>query len=47
MVACDKGVNIHGLFIEGCRWNVDDGKLEESQPAVLFEEMPVIWYLFS
>jgi len=37
------GVNIHGLFLEGCRWNVKSSHLEESHPKELFIEMPVIW----
>jgi dynein heavy chain len=37
------GVNVHGLFIEGCRCNMKSGYLEESEPQVLFTEMPVIW----
>lgn len=37
------GVNIHGLFIEGCRCDIKKGCLEESDPKVLFVEMPVIW----
>ena len=39
----DSGVNIHGLYIEGCRWDKEKGHLEESELYVLFEEMPVIW----
>ena len=37
------GVNIHGLFMEGCQCNEKTGFLEESQPKVLFKEVPVIW----
>lgn len=39
----ENGVNIHGLFIEGCRWDMDDQCLAESHPKVLLDEMPVIW----
>jgi dynein heavy chain len=37
------GVNVHGLFIEGCKCNKNTGSLEESDPKLLFTEMPVIW----
>ncbi len=37
------GVNVHGLFIQGCKCNMKTGFLEESDPTVLFTEMPVIW----
>ena len=26
----ENGVNIHGLYIEGCRWDKEKGYLEES-----------------
>ena len=42
----ENGVNIHGLYIEGCRWDVDLMALEDSDPKVLFSDMPVIWYKF-
>ena len=38
------GVYVHGLFIEGCRWNKDIMLLDESYPKVLFSHAPVIWY---
>ena len=37
------GVNIHGLFIEGCKCDTKSGILDESDPKTLFVEMPVIW----
>lgn len=39
----DTGMNVHGLFIQGCGWEVEKGMLKESDKAVLFVEMPVIW----
>ena len=30
-----EGQNIHGLFIEGARWNRLDGRLEESEAKKL------------
>ncbi|EUD67876.1 hypothetical protein C922_01488 [Plasmodium inui San Antonio 1] len=38
----EHGFHIHGLFIEGSKWNWQEGKLEESSPKVLCENMPVI-----
>lgn len=38
----EHGFNIHGLFIEGSKWNWQEGKLEESSPKILCENMPVI-----
>ena len=31
-----EGVFIHGLFLEGCRWDDKKEALEESLPKVLF-----------
>lgn len=39
----DEGQNIHGLFMEGARWNRQDGKIDESEPKKLFVAMPVIY----
>merc|ERR1712072_890398 len=39
----DEGQNIHGLFIEGARWNRGEGKLDESEPKKLFVPMTVIY----
>jgi dynein heavy chain len=32
-----------GLFIEGCRWDLDTMRLQESNPLELFSPIPVIW----
>lgn len=37
------GVNIHGLFLQGAKWDWHRERLEESDPGVLFSDMPVIW----
>ena len=37
------GVNIHGLFLQGCKWDWIAGQYVESDAGVLFEHMPVIW----
>jgi dynein heavy chain len=41
--APEEGQNIHGLFIEGCRWQRQEQRLEESEPKKLFAPMPVIF----
>lgn len=42
-----EGVYISGLFIEGARWNVDAGILEEQFSKVLVGEMPIIHLVVS
>merc|ERR1719262_459196 len=39
----EKGVNIHGLYIQGCGWENVNSMLKESEKSVLFDQMPVIW----
>ncbi|MAC17935.1 MAG: hypothetical protein CMC97_06535, partial [Flavobacteriales bacterium] len=39
----EEGQNIHGLFIEGAKWNKAESKLDESELKVLFVKMPVIY----
>jgi len=39
----EKGVNIHGLFLQGAGWDVEEKKIAESETAVLFKKIPVIW----
>mmetsp|Transcript_72942 Transcript_72942/g.225339 ORF Transcript_72942/g.225339 Transcript_72942/m.225339 type:complete len:141 (-) Transcript_72942:83-505(-) len=39
----DEGQHIHGVFIEGSRWNRQDSRLEESEPKKLFVSMPAIY----
>merc|ERR1711881_445210 len=39
----EEGQNIHGLFIEGARWNRGEQKLDESEPKKLHVPMPVIY----
>eukprot|EP00397_Hematodinium_sp_SG-2012_P000031 GEMP01000031.1.p1 GENE.GEMP01000031.1~~GEMP01000031.1.p1 ORF type:complete len:4639 (+),score=1050.01 GEMP01000031.1:391-14307(+) len=41
--APDEGQNIFGLFMEGARWNRQEGKIDESEPKKLFVAMPVIF----
>ncbi|KAF4803390.1 hypothetical protein TURU_015827 [Turdus rufiventris] len=37
------GCYIHGLFLEGARWDAAAGRLAESRPKELYTEMAVIW----
>ncbi|NXU12627.1 DYH1 protein, partial [Pardalotus punctatus] len=37
------GCYIHGLFLEGARWDPTAGQLAESRPKELYTEMAVIW----
>ncbi|KAL0978572.1 hypothetical protein UPYG_G00172390 [Umbra pygmaea] len=37
------GCYIHGLFLEGARWDAQEGLLAVSRPKELYTEMAVIW----
>ncbi|XP_018647275.1 dynein heavy chain, putative [Schistosoma mansoni] len=37
------GAYIHGLFLDGCRWDYDSMELGEQYPKILNEPMPIIW----
>uniref|UniRef100_A0A673IRK3 Dynein heavy chain C-terminal domain-containing protein n=1 Tax=Sinocyclocheilus rhinocerous TaxID=307959 RepID=A0A673IRK3_9TELE len=39
----DIGCFIHGLYLEGARWDAETGQLAESRPKELYTEMAVIW----
>lgn len=39
----ENGLNIHGLFLQGASWNLDDSKIRESNYGELWDEMPCIW----
>jgi dynein heavy chain len=39
--APEDGAYIYGLYLDGCRWNVD--ALDEALPKILYYDMPQIW----
>ncbi|KAJ0023239.1 hypothetical protein NQD34_003138 [Periophthalmus magnuspinnatus] len=41
----DTGCYIHGLFLEGARWDNKEGRLAQSRPKELYTEMADIWLI--
>jgi len=39
----EDGVNFHGLFLQGARWDFNKGCLEDSEPRKPIVVFPVIW----
>jgi len=40
----ENGVCIYGIFMEGCRWDVEKHKLSDSRPKELFTDLPTLWF---
>jgi dynein heavy chain len=41
--APETGVNMHGLFMQGAKWDMKKKMVEESDPKVPIVAMPVVW----
>ncbi|XP_075981627.1 dynein heavy chain at 89D [Anticarsia gemmatalis] len=39
------GCYVRGLYLEGCRWDVEDGCLRRSHPKVLVTELPIMYII--
>ena len=37
------GAHVHGMFLDGCRWDTAHGNLAECEPRVLFSPAPAMW----
>jgi Dynein, heavy chain len=42
--APEDGCYIYGLYIEGCRFDLKQGRLEDSRPGEMYTEAPVIYF---
>ena len=39
----EEGVYLHGLFLDGAKWDKHRGSLVDSDPKMLFTLLPVLW----
>lgn len=42
--AAEDGVYIHGLFMDGARWDRQAGMIADQRPTVMFDTLPVIHF---
>ena len=40
----DEGIYVTGMFLEGCKWNGAGFTLDESDPKILFDKCPMVWF---
>jgi dynein heavy chain len=40
----EDGINVVGMYIEGCKWNQKEQCLDESDPKILFTRCPMVWF---
>lgn len=38
----EEGIYVYGLFLDGCKWDKERGRLVDSDPKVLYALLPVI-----
>jgi len=42
--APEDGVYVHGFYMDGARYNREDGIIDDQHPAELYSRMPLIWF---
>jgi len=42
--APEDGVYVNGLFMDGARFNREEGIIDDQIPAELYSKMPIIWF---
>lgn len=35
---------MHGFYMDGARWNREEGCIDEQYPSELYSKMPLIWF---